>query len=907
MKRLTLIFVSVLLAVASSFARPALSDTVRVQQPDGSYVTIRLVGDEYRSFNTTADGYTLTRNSRGYYVYASLDADGRLAPTEFVARNAGERTAADQAYLERVGRGLQPAMTDANATAMRRNQAARQKVLEQRRAALYDYSKFRGLVILVEYNDCPFRYDDYGDIMTDMINQDNYTGESRTNVSSNVSCTGSMRDYFRDNSTGVFVPTFDIVGPVKINRSQYYARPNGSDGNDNYGQLMYDAVTAADGLVDFSEYDIDGDKVVDMVYFIFSGLASYIAGNDGRLLWPHQSDLRYRRTAKKDGVTIGRYACSTELYGSDTWSVLEGIGTMTHEFSHVLGLPDLYDTNNVFPDDNCVNPGAWSVMAGGADGNYGRTPINYSLYERYALGFATPQVITQPGTLSMESIDKCNTGFRLNTPVKKEFFLLENRQRNKWDSVLPGHGMLIFRVDSTNANAWAYNIINDNPVHPYYELVRAKGVQNATAYDAFPASPRDPFPGTGRVTAIDNETSPANLLTWAGKENNYGLRSISERNGVISFEAYYVNVVTSISIPDSVTMGFATQLQLTPALVPENAITVLTWTSDNEEVVTVDASGLLTAVSNGTATVTVTSDNGVTAQCHVTVKELESVPDIASFRALADSSAVQLTLTDAVVLFVSGDNVYVRDSTASIVLCATGLAAAQGDTLNGNIFGRLEHLNRMPRLTAVSNITTATNITVTQGTGKPSPLDVAAYRQDATLDDSMLNDYVSLRAATLVSENKMAFALVGEQKARIYNTFGLRGLSAPKSSAYAGRYYDVSGILTTDIVADSIIYMVSLTESVVEVEKPSDPDPVVGDVNGDGIVDVADIAAIINVMANGTEPQSGTAPDTESGTAPDTESGTAAGGTASNPADVNGDGVVDVADISSVISIMARS
>ena len=116
---------------------------------------------------------------------------------------------------------------------------------------------------------------------------------------------------------------------------------------------------------------------------------------------------------------------------------------------------------------------------------------------------------------------------------------------------------------------------------------------------------------------------------------------------------------------------------------------------------------------------------------------------------------------------------------------------------------------------------------------------------------------------------------------------------------FRSRYYDVSGILTTDIVADSIIYMVSLTESVVEVEKPSDPDPVVGDVNGDGIVDVADIAAIINVMANGTLPQSGTAPDTESGTA--------AGGTASNPADVNGDGVVDVADISSVISIMARS
>ena len=56
-----------------------------------------------------------------------------------------------------------------------------------------------------------------------------------------------------------------------------------------------------------------------------------------------------------------------------------------------------------------------------------------------------------------------------------------------------------------------------------------------------------------------------------------------------------------------------------------------------------------------------------------------------------------------------------------------------------------------------------------------------------------------------------------------------------------------------------------------------------GDVNDDGAVDVADISAIIGVMA-------GTAPSGAEATA-----------------DVNGDGVVDVADISAVISIMAST
>ena len=51
-----------------------------------------------------------------------------------------------------------------------------------------------------------------------------------------------------------------------------------------------------------------------------------------------------------------------------------------------------------------------------------------------------------------------------------------------------------------------------------------------------------------------------------------------------------------------------------------------------------------------------------------------------------------------------------------------------------------------------------------------------------------------------------------------------------------------------------------------------------GDVNGDGAIDVADISNIISIMAEGSNDPKG---------------------------DVNNDGAVDVADISNVISIMA--
>ena len=864
----------------AAFSRPALTGTAVVKQPDGTTLTIRLVGDEYRSFTTTADGYTLTRNGEGYYVYAALGSDGRLAPTELVAHDAAVRTAREVAYTESVGKRLTPAIGERQSEVKRRNQAARAQVLAGRRAAGYDYGKFRGLVILVEYNDCSFRYSDYADIMEKMINQDGYTGESRTNISTTVRCTGSMRDYFRDNSSGAFVPTFDVVGPVKVNRSQYYPRPDGDSYNNNYGQLMLDAVNAADGLVNFKDYDVDGNGVVDMIYFIFAGLPSYIVGNDQRLLWPHQSDLSYFTYTRKDGVYLGRYACSTELYGQEDYSVLEGIGTMTHEFSHILGLPDFYDTNNA-NDEDCVNPGLWSVMAGGADGNYGRTPVNYSLFERYALGFATPEVIGEAGTYSMAAIHKSNTGFRLNTPVRKEFFLLENRQREKWDAVLPGHGMLIFRVDSTNSRAWTDNSVNDAPRHPYYELVRAKSESSPSTTD----SGRDPFPGTGRVTTINNETSPASLLTWAGLENEFGLRGITEKSGIISFEAYYVNVLTGLSLPDSVVMGSGTTLQLSPVLVPENARASLTWTSDNNDVAVVGGEGLVRAVGEGRANVIVRSDNDLSDTCVVIVRELETVGSISAFLALGEGTSAQLRLDGAKVLFTHGDDVYVRDSSGSIVVSGTGLEAQRDDDLSGVVFGRLEFVDRVPHLTAVEGNTSVSGISVTSGGEAAVPRPV---KPGGRLTDDLLADLVVAQGVTLVVSDRKLYAEVGSQRAQVFNTFGLssKEISTPSTKNLSGKYFDVTGILTTTAVtADSLGYVLSLTNSVVEVEKPEDSggtDPELrGDVNGDGSVDVADISTIITVMA---------------------ESGS---GSFAAAADVNGDGSVDVADISSVVSIMA--
>ena len=206
---------------------------------------------------------------------------------------------------------------------------------------------------------------------------------------------------------------------------------------------------------------------------------------------------------------------------------VEGIGTICHEFSHVLGLPDFYDTDYADSGGESHNPGAWDLMAGGADNNYGRTPVGYTFYERYALGWAKPHTITDEGSFSLKAVNESREGYILRSPVDKEFFTIENRQKTSWDSYLPGHGMIVTRVDSTNASIWAANQVNCNPEHNYFELLRAG---NSTSGD----NGSDPFPGTTGNPMITNETSPS-LRTWGGYPNPFILTGISEKNSIISF------------------------------------------------------------------------------------------------------------------------------------------------------------------------------------------------------------------------------------------------------------------------------------------------------------------------------------------------------------------------------------
>ena len=561
MKKLSFLLMALTIAIVAS-GEPANPIPVSITQPDATKLQLKLVGDEFYHFNTTIDGYTIV-NVNGKWEYA-MKSGNKLTSTGVLAHDPEVRNTQEQQFLSTTAKYLVDEQGTNNAQKAR---SSRDKKNHGQKEPVIDYSQFRGLIILINFNDRQFLMDNPNDFYDKLCNTENYSGFYHNGRFQR--CTGSVRDYYYDNSMGQFDPDFDIVGPVNLDYSCY-------EGNDKAREIFKASLDAVDDQVDFSLYDADNDGEIDMVFFMVAGYSSSYSGNNDGYLWPHMSYLIDwwsgwpPQPYVYDGKTMGTYASSCEIYGweSQGTTMPNAIGTICHEFGHVLGLPDLYDTDYSNNGGESNHPGSWDVMAGGSGNNYGRNPVGYSLWERWELGFTdTPAELTL-GAQSLTAVDVSNTGYMMQSPNENEFFLFENRQPGKWDSALPGHGLVITRVDYSNEQAWWNNEVNCNPAHNYYELLHASG-SGASGV---------PFPGQNNVNYINSSSDPG-LVTWAGEACQYALNNIAENNYVISF-----NVVADVP-----PLTLIEDFDQMPTQLPANSVNVqgnfATWNFPKSNVV----------------------------------------------------------------------------------------------------------------------------------------------------------------------------------------------------------------------------------------------------------------------------------------------------------------------------------
>lgn len=518
---------------SSLSAVPALRKPIKYTQPDGTEITLRKMGDERRHMLMTTDGRPVLKDAGGFYCFAELTVDGAVKASDVRVSELGELDAAGRRKVEAV---------DVEAVTSKIMNYDRRSRYDKRPARIVSrsdshngigliddsflgYTEMKGLVILAQYTDVKFDEMSQNGYFRRMLNEpgfDEYGG------------TGSARDYFIDNSNGKFIPQFDVYGPVTLPHSMAYYGANDRNGDDEKpAQMIYDACAALDDEINFKDYDCNGDGYVDNVFVFYAGYgeATY---DDENTVWPHQWNLvSAGLKLSLDGVVVDKYACANELelYSGGEKPLPDGIGTFVHEFSHVIGLPDLYVTEG----QGSWTPDMWSVLDYGPYNNNSRTPPAYSVYERNALGWCDPIVIDGPASIDLEAINTTNQAFIIPTKKQNEFFLLENRQQTGWDKYLPGHGMLIWHIDY-NANEWYYNSVNNRESHNRVDIEEASGKYVTSKYNStrLKELAAYPFPGTNNVTEFTDETKPS-MRTWDGVGLNLPLTDIVENGGVISF------------------------------------------------------------------------------------------------------------------------------------------------------------------------------------------------------------------------------------------------------------------------------------------------------------------------------------------------------------------------------------
>lgn len=514
-------------ACATASAVPAKPTPFEFSQPDGSVLTVTLCGDEYSHWYQTADGRILLNRNDALY-YAKLGAAGNVEPTSILASKA--LSAADSKIVaaidqQKVGeaiaaRGMQVRQQrhPQNMHLGAPKQDASFAPTDSYGVGLFPGTHFpptgdqKGLVILVNYTDVKFQTQNANDYFTRMMNEQGFNDYNGT---------GSARDYFVQNSMGQFTPTFDVYGPVELPHNMSYYGGNDWGGNDQRPeQMVIEACQILDATVDFSQYDRDGDGKIDNVYIFYAGRGE-ASGGSANTVWPHSWDISSAGagTFYFDGKKLDHYACSNEWEGSKP----DGIGTFVHEFSHVMGLPDIYSTQYT----GAFTPGSYCVMDQGSYNGDSRTPPCYGAFERNALGWLQPEILTlATGMKDLKDISH-NEACLIPTGKRTEFFLVENRQKSGWDKFIPGHGLLIWHIDY-NASVWNSNSVNNSSSHQYVDIEEADNNKSETTRAG------DTFPGTSNKTSFTKDTNPA-LKTWAGEGLDADVRNIYEANGIVSF------------------------------------------------------------------------------------------------------------------------------------------------------------------------------------------------------------------------------------------------------------------------------------------------------------------------------------------------------------------------------------
>ncbi len=458
-----LILMTILLTTEPISGGPANPAPFTFIQPDNSSFQARQVGDERASHFETLDGYTIVQDETNWWNYANKDEKGKIIP---INQRIGH------VKPEKLGlpKHLHPSVTIIefdNFTSESLTQTMAPQVGTK-----------KAIVILINFTDVSQNADSIPSYFENLL----------FNASTGAN---SMHNYYKEVSYNKINITGDIAGNkwfTAFRDLAWYgadvtgrdANTNNADKNDWYiHKLAKDAVVAADPYVNYANYDSNGDGVIDNLIIVHAGNAQE-STNVSTDIWSHMGEIKIWNGSAwnlgymtNDGVRAVGYTMQAEN---------SPLGMFSHEFGHLLGVPDLYDI-----DYSSSGVGDWDIMASGTWSNSGNTPSHFSAWSKYLLGWINPIKVTAP--LLNEQISQSETSddvyMLLDNPGDSpgnldwasngtgtgEYFLVENRKKIFYDTYIPGEGLLIWHIDESVGN-------NNNESHKLVDLEEADGLNH---------------------------------------------------------------------------------------------------------------------------------------------------------------------------------------------------------------------------------------------------------------------------------------------------------------------------------------------------------------------------------------------------------------------------------------------
>lgn len=301
----------------------------------------------------------------------------------------------------------------------------------------------------------------------------------------------SVTEYFDEMSKGGFrlVAANETYGKnndgvitVSIDRKHPNLSAESSDKEyDVCTDIFIDMLAEVDEYIDFSQYDANGNGYIEAMELSITMVAAgyeeneYTSG-ENQVAAICISEDKYTDV---DGVGVSDYIFCGELdISKNQKSEIVTIGTVCHETAHVLGLPDLYDT-----DYSSIGLGFHSLMS---EGNYnknsgerlGETPAPLVAWSRIFVGFAKADIVSSDGeyTLYGQSTDEYNI---IRIDEGNGYYLIENVDFNEYgagiEEYMDHSGIAIWYIDEkvmTEENIYN-NEVNDNDRNRGVDLMEA--------------------------------------------------------------------------------------------------------------------------------------------------------------------------------------------------------------------------------------------------------------------------------------------------------------------------------------------------------------------------------------------------------------------------------------------------